>query len=378
MKRVERLKQCGGWWRCAGTPVGLRMRVRPPSGNGLRWRTRVIVSAVRVGSSLSLLLIGGAIAMAQQTPAVAQQDLFKEPAHIVHLFDGEGANDEFGWVARRVGDVNDDGAFDFVATAPGHASGRGKIYVYSSRDGALLFSHLGEPGDRLGNSAAGAGDVNADGVVDVIVGAPRHRADGEAGQAFVYSGKDGSVLLKLRGLKAGDRFGYKVAGAGDLNGDGHDDVLVTSLAGQGAQPQSGCCDAFSGKDGSRLFTVKGERTGDSFGSAVAGCEQGAQRMFAVGAKDAAENRVGRVYVYQMSDGQPKLKFTIEPDANSKDLGQMFVAFPGDLNGDGVVDVFASDFTAGGKAPSAHPTRPSHLRLTSEVRRLRHHRWRSRR
>lgn len=313
--------------------------------NGLLWLGVLLIFGLSAAP-----LRAGLFPCRVQDTAKAEAPLFKEEATIVHEFEGEGANDEFGWVARRVGDLNGDGANDFVTTAPGHGNGKGKIYVYSSRDGALLFSHEGHAGERLGNGAAGAGDVNADGVPDVIVGAPRHRADGESGRAIVYSGKDGKTLLALVGKQAGDRFGYKVSGAGDLNGDGHEDVLVTSLAGEGQQPGSGCCDAYSGKDGALLFTLKGERASDSFGSAVAGCLEGEQRMFAVGAKDAGANRAGRVYVYEMKGSAPTLKFTIEADDKSKDLGQMFVAFPGDVDGDGVVDVFASDFTAGGAAP----------------------------
>ena len=64
---------------------------------------------------------------------------------------------------------------------------------------------------------------------------------------------------------------------------------------------------------------------------------------AVGAQDAGPGNRGRAYVYQVIDGQPKLKFHIDGDQQSVDLGKMFVAFPGDLNGDGTPDVYASDF-----------------------------------
>ena len=65
--------------------------------------------------------------------------------------------------------------------------------------------------DRLGYSVDGAGDVDRDGYADVIVGAP-FRQTPKAGAAFVYSGRDGSVLLTLVGPHYGDRFGCSVAG----------------------------------------------------------------------------------------------------------------------------------------------------------------------
>ena len=67
------------------------------------------------------------------------------------------------------------------------------------------------------------------------------------------------------------------------------------------------------------------------------------QLLAVGAKGAGTNRSGRVYVYAIKDARPNLKFTIDGDQHSVHLGQMFLSFPGDMDGDGVPDVYASDF-----------------------------------
>lgn len=268
--------------------------------------------------------------------------LFQQDARVIHRFIGESANDEFGWVARVVGDLNRDGAIDFVTTSPSALGGSGKAYVYSSRDGELLFEVEGKDQERLGNGAAGAGDVNADGVPDVIVGAP-NSSDG--GRAYVYSGKDGSVIHRFTASTVGAKLGYKVCGVEDVNEDGFADVAVGALNGNGKANGSGSVMVYSGKDGDVLFTLKGEKTGDNFGSALAARRDNDRVLIAVGAQNASEGNRGRVYVYELKKDSVDLAFTIESGPNNRNLGMMFVSFPGDLDEDGTQDVYASDFTA---------------------------------
>lgn len=272
-----------------------------------------------------------------------RERLFVEDTRIIHRINGENAGDEFGWVARIVGDVDKDGALDFVATAPSHGKGNGKIYVYSGKSGKLLFDATGKNAERLGNGASGAGDVNKDGTPDVICGAPNGP---KGGGAYVFSGIDGKVLHQLSIGKSGAKFGYKVGQLGDVDNDGHEDVAVTALSGDGDQPGSGAAFVYSGKTGDQLFELKGERAGDKFGSAIAGSNQNGQIFVAVGAQDAGTNRGGCVYVYRIKESMPTLAFKIKGDKNSVDLGQMFVSFPGDSDQDGTIDVYASDFSDG--------------------------------
>lgn len=275
--------------------------------------------------------------------------LFVEDTRIIHRINGEHAGDEFGWVARVVGDIDQDGVLDFVSTAPSFGAGNGKIYVYSGKSGALLFDAVGKNSERLGNGASGAGDVNLDGIPDVICGAPKGP---NGGSAYVYSGIDGKVLHHLSLGKVGAQFGYKVGSLGDVNNDGHDDVIVTGLNAPGQQPGTGAAFAYSGKTGDILFELKGNRTGDKYGSAVAGYNQDGQRLIAVGAQDAGENRGGCVFVYRVKNSAPELAFKISGDSKSANLGQMFVSFPGDSDQDGTVDVYASDFGDSGAAQGA--------------------------
>lgn len=273
---------------------------------------------------------------------LSDDELFVEQSRIIHRWDGEAAGAQFGWTARRVGDVDQDGVIDFVTTAPTFNGGAGKIYVYSSKSGELLHSIAGGKGYRLGNSAVGLGDLNGDNIPDFIAGAPN--ANGQ-GLAIVYSGKDASVLLQLSGATAGAQFGYEVSELGDISGDGVPDLLVGELNGNGDSPGSGRAIAYSGKTGEQLFELKGEKQGDNFGNAAAAIQlKDGSSLLAIGAQNAGLNNRGRVYVFTIQNGAPKLKFKIQGDSSSVNLGQMFISFPGDLDRDGIPDVYASDFS----------------------------------
>jgi len=85
---------------------------------------------------------------------------FVEDVHVIREWDGEAAGDQFGWIARVIGDVDGDGFNDFVTSAPTKNIGgpggdnAGRVYVYSGRSGALLWSADGAPGDQLGTAAS--------------------------------------------------------------------------------------------------------------------------------------------------------------------------------------------------------------------------------
>src|SRR5262245_45525148 len=146
-----------------------------------------------------------------------------EKVVVIREWVGEGPGDQFGWIARPLGDIDRDGVEDFVTSAPSvNAGGKdaGRVYVYSTKTGKLLWKADGAPADELGTGVELAGDVNKDGVPDVIAGAPG------GGKTVIYSGKDGKVLHTLTAEAKSDTFGRHVSYAGDVDGDGYDDVLV--------------------------------------------------------------------------------------------------------------------------------------------------------
>lgn len=269
---------------------------------------------------------------------------FVEPVTILREWRGQSPNDQFGWIARNIGDVDGDGAADVVTSAPTKALGggpAGRIYVYSSGTGALLWSADGQPGDRLGIGVEAAGDTNADGTPDVIASAPG------AGYASIFSGRDGRVLLTVRGEAPADMFGRQAAGVGDVNADGHADFIVGAPHNDAGGENAGRAYVYSGKDGSVLLTLTGERAGDTFGSSVAGGTEGTAFKLLVGAPRAGANRTGRSYVYNSLSTAPQ--FVIDAEDTGGAMGAMFLAVPGDVDGDGTDDVYASDFVDGANA-----------------------------
>ena len=281
-------------------------------------------------------------------PSVLKGDaLFVEKPRILYTLVGEAAGDQFGWVARTVDDLDGDGVLDFAATAPSHATGgvqSGRVYVYSGRAGKLLFSVDGKAGYSLGNSVAPAGDVNADGTPDLIAGAPGGGGNrSRAGTALVYSGKDGALLLSLTAGEAGDGFGTKVCSLGDLDGDGHSDVFAGAMYSNAGGSGSGRAYAYSGKTGQLLFTIDAESAGDSFGSSADCTREEGSNLLVVGAMTAGPKNTGRAYVYDVTNSGAELKFTIDGDQTSSNLGQYFVAIAGDVDADGTTDIYASDW-----------------------------------
>jgi hypothetical protein len=142
--------------------------------------------------------------------------------------------------------------------------------VYSGFDGSVLHVFHGDAaGDHLGFSVAGAGDVDRDGLCDVILGAPGDDNNGiDCGSARVMSGATGLLLFSFDGDDAGDDFGNAVASAGEVNGDGHADLIVGAFGDANRGPDSGSARVFSGLDGSTITTFFNSNPGDRLGWAV--------------------------------------------------------------------------------------------------------------
>ena len=134
----------------------------------------------------------------------------------------------FGAAVVGLGDIDGDGFDDQAVTSRGVDPPM--VQIFSGRDGALLREHFGTPGadDAYGWAGANSGDVDGDGLDDLIVSAPDlNKSFTGQGQVYVYSGADGALLHTFTAPAAtGAQFGYSVAGAGDVDMDGYDDVIV--------------------------------------------------------------------------------------------------------------------------------------------------------
>src|SRR5262249_49477597 len=157
---------------------------------------------------------------------------FLEPdVSVLYSLHAEAAGNQFGYVGAAIGDLNGDGASEILIGAPRNAAGgnqAGRAYVFSGRDGTLLNTVTGGPFERMGSGVTGVGDVNGDGVPDYAVsgtgtpGAPPP----QIGHLLVLSGRDHSVIYDIRRGGHLSFFGYDINAAGDVNGDGTPDIIV--------------------------------------------------------------------------------------------------------------------------------------------------------
>ncbi|MEQ8844325.1 MAG: GC-type dockerin domain-anchored protein [Phycisphaerales bacterium] len=359
-----------------------------------------------------LPLACASVALAQSDPLTAPfpatLELVDVDRDIGFRLDGVSDGDRSGDSVASVGDINGDGIADLVIGAPGESTGgvsaAGTTFVVFGSDSGFpaefqLRDLDGQNGFRIdgverpglsGTSVAPAGDVNGDGIADVIIGAslsePLRRV--QAGSSYVVFGRDvpggdrfPSVLqldeldgrngFRMDGAE-GDLSGSAVASAGDLNDDGVDDVLVGAFRGDfGGQPDTGLAYVVYGidtgaggrfppaidltrLDGATGVVLGGVDEGDYTGVSVAAAGDvngdGIDDAI-IGASNARPDRrtrTGAAYVVFGRRGGPGAQlpladldsrngFRIDGDVDGDALGDS-VASAGDMDGDGVGDV----------------------------------------
>ncbi|MDP7455601.1 MAG: peptidylprolyl isomerase [Gammaproteobacteria bacterium] len=144
-------------------------------------------------------------------------------ASMVRWFDGSTEFGNFGSSITGAGDVNSDGFADIVVGDPSFELFNGRIFVFSGIDGAELW-RVDDTVDSVsfGSAVASTADITGDGVADVLVGDPN--GAGLSGSVFLLSGADGTLLLRIDG--AGGGFGRSLSSAGDINADQVADIIV--------------------------------------------------------------------------------------------------------------------------------------------------------
>lgn len=226
-------------------------------------------------------------------------------------------------------------------------------------------------GDQLGVAISSAGDVNGDGLEDIIVGAryADNRNGKNAGTAYVVFGGHGARFdarnpprhaLKIVGAASGDGAGSAVSGVGDVNGDGLDDVMVGASSRDGAGKNSGSAYVVFGRSTVGRVNLKSLREGgyridgaaewDLLGNALAGLGDvngdGLDDVLvgAMGVENNGREGAGTAYLVfgRKSERRIRLDGTgwggYRIDGAKDDGAGFAVASAGDVNGDGVSDL----------------------------------------
>jgi hypothetical protein len=329
-----------------------------------------------------------------------ENDLSGMAEHEGFALVGENVGDDAGISVGSAGDFNGDGFDDLLIGAESADTNDGRVYVVFGKasgfgtsvelsslgDGSgLIIEIAGAPGNdaRLGRSVGRAGDFNGDGFDDLIVGAPNSYG---VGDAFIYYGSanptpSGLEKTTLLGLNTVTQTGSSVGAAGDVNGDGIDDVIVGAMFANEGGTQRGAAYVVFGKTGDVRgtinlanlfndgtgFTLSGTANNDYAGASVSGAGDVNGDGFAdviVGAYGADGQQFrGAAYVVFGSAAPVSLTLGTLNGTNGFRVGQPVsgggnttvsdflgnsVSMAGDVNGDGLDDLIIG-------APAADPS-----------------------
>jgi hypothetical protein len=326
------------------------------------------------------------------------------------------AGGAFGAAVLGLPDLNGDGRSEYAVGAPNENGGVGRVRVYSGQSGALLWTGTGLAGTKghggclalvpdatgdgkaelavgnggsaadqtsvrlyhavtgiswkflnrpatyagaigFGHAISGVPDVTGDGKGDIIVGAPFADSGSttDRGAAWIFDGATGSLVRELITIdpETNGRFGFSVAGIGDLDGDGRGDVLVGAPREDVDASNGGVgrVHAYSGASGSSLYsvTLPTQWSGAGFGSAIAvanNFDDDGVPDFVVTAPYAGSGGEGWGYRYSGVDGST-IGYAYYPNAGSTGFG-LSVSAAGDATQDGRSDIaFGAPLTPNG-------------------------------
>ncbi len=317
--------------------------------------------------ALTLLLLLTLVAFPTRgSGAGAASEAVEDPVEPFILYydwfsDGVQQSAEYGYAVASAGDVDGDGYTDVLVGAPQvelNVYREGVAYLFSGNPQGLgdqpsWKTGGGVQGARFGHSLAGAGDLNCDGYDDVAIGAPRYNGgQPEEGAVFVFYGsQDGLAEIPDWSVQSDVKsawYGVSVAGAGDVNNDGCDDLLVGAHWYSNGQINEGAAFLFQGSLQGLPITptwqVESDQDEALFGFSVSSAGDLNKDNYAdviVGAPGftAGDTHEGSVFVFHGSaSGLPSSATRrLEGDQVYSRFGAS-VSAAGDMNGDGFSDI----------------------------------------
>lgn len=269
----------------------------------------------------------------------------------------------FGFSVARIGDMNGDGFDDVAVGAPGDGlTHAGRVFVYFGSTSGLAASPAftvggNISGERFGTSVSGAGDLNGDGYDDLIIGAPFYtNGEFEEGTVAILYGSaiaDSIPDLWIESNQAFASFGTSVSGAGDVNGDGYADVIVGAPYFDSGAGDEGRAFVYAGSGTGLLTSPVWTTDGSRSGASLGWSVSGAGDIDHDGYSEVVvgEPGMGRAPVFHGSSAGPATMAT--PTLVGTDDFGYSVAAAGDVNGDGYGDVIVGTPQLGNSSGPGH-------------------------